>query len=65
MFFDMDTLKRRNSKSSNANIPQVFVTVSPELAKRTKSSSRQRRIKIAIMGKAGVGKSGNLIQALQ
>jgi predicted GTPase len=59
MFFDMDSLKRRNSKPSNGNMPAVFVTVSPELEKRNKTFSRsQRKIKIAIMGKSGVGKSG-------
>lgn len=64
MFFDMDTLKRRNSKSSNGNAPSVFVTMSPELQKRTKTWSRQRRIKIAIMGKSGVGKSALVVRYL-
>ena len=69
MLFDMDTLKRLSSKSSTngCTIPQVFVTMSPETdaTKRTKPSSKQRRIKIAIMGKSGVGKSGKTMQLYQ
>lgn len=60
LFFEMDGLKRRrNSKQTNEISSDVFVTVAPELEKKTKSHSRsQRTLKIAIMGKPGVGKSG-------
>jgi putative ribosome biogenesis GTPase RsgA len=61
MFFDMDSSKRRNSKQTNEAMPAVFVTVSPELEKRKTFSRSQRKIKIAIMGKSGVGKSGKYI----
>lgn len=57
----MDILKRRISKQNDEQMPAVFVTMSPELEKRSKTFSRQRKIKIAIMGKSGVGKSGKWI----
>ncbi|XP_028403275.1 ras-related and estrogen-regulated growth inhibitor-like [Dendronephthya gigantea] len=65
MFFDMDTTKRRNGKQANEDMPSVFVTVSPELEKRNKAFSRsKRKIKIAIMGKSGVGKSALVVRYL-
>ncbi|XP_046851274.1 ras-related and estrogen-regulated growth inhibitor-like isoform X3 [Xenia sp. Carnegie-2017] len=62
----MDGLKRRrNSKQTNEISSDVFVTVAPELEKKTKSHSRsQRTLKIAIMGKPGVGKSALAVRYL-